>query len=259
MAGTQLTPEKITSPFQLMAAWFAMLVLLISVLLTAATNISRPDWAAGYLVVFSSVVVLVVIACVTLMLTKFRPHLQEGKEYAEWLKEQNRYSSGYVVKNTLPLRKARPQAATAAERPDVQRKSFQISMVAASGSAELLDKLRNAGFNAEVYQPNFAPAKQPLDSLKRNESIWVGARIDPRAAIEAIKIAVSQWPDLKYLHLSCDIEDPPDFVHDQLFLGGASSTAEEYGLQAWSKDELLSLDEGTSAKAFHAAVRSKYS
>ena len=34
MAGTRLTPEKITSPIQLMAAWFAMLILLVSVFLT---------------------------------------------------------------------------------------------------------------------------------------------------------------------------------------------------------------------------------
>jgi hypothetical protein len=47
MTGTKLNPEKITSPFQLMAAWFAMLVLLISILLTAAVNITKPDWAAG--------------------------------------------------------------------------------------------------------------------------------------------------------------------------------------------------------------------
>jgi hypothetical protein len=58
MAGTKLTPEKITSPIQLMAAWFAMLVLLVSILLAAAINITKPEWAAAYLVIFTSVLVI---------------------------------------------------------------------------------------------------------------------------------------------------------------------------------------------------------
>lgn len=79
MSGTKLIPEKITSPFQLMAAWFSMLVLLVGVLLAAAIKIEKPEWAAGYLVICSTILIMVVLGCVTLMLTKFRPHLQDGK------------------------------------------------------------------------------------------------------------------------------------------------------------------------------------
>jgi len=44
MAGTQLTPENIKSPIQLMAAWFAMLVLIESVLLTAVGTAAKPRY-----------------------------------------------------------------------------------------------------------------------------------------------------------------------------------------------------------------------
>ena len=89
MSKPNIVPEKINSPIQLMAAWFVMLILLSGVLLAAASQISEPKWAAGFLVISTTILIAAVITCVLLMLTKFRPHLQEGQEYAEWLKDQN--------------------------------------------------------------------------------------------------------------------------------------------------------------------------
>lgn len=260
MAGTRLTPENIKSPFQLMAAWFAMLVLIVSVLLTAAANIEKPTWAAGYLVIFASVLILLVIGCVTLMLTKFRPHLQEGKEYARWLKDQNTYSAGYLAKKETKL--------VAVSQKDASRKqlsvfsepnrSFQIGVVNAVGAVELVELLKNASFNAEVYRGPFGNQKL-IESTKQQEAIWVGSRVDPRAAIQAIKIAVTQWPDLKYLHLSDDLRsDPPDSVHDQMFFGGSSSTVKRFGLSKWGTQELLELDDSMTLEEFHALIRKRY-
>jgi len=195
------------------------------------------------------------------MLTKFRPNLQEGKEYAEWLKDQNTYSPGYVVRGvSVPDKLRRPMsAAQATQKQIIPKQSLLISVVNAVGSIELVETLKNNGFNAEVYQQKFPATEKMLNSIKNNEGIWVGTRIAPKAAIQAIKLAVLQWTDLKYLHLSNDGEEPPDFVHDQLFLGGSSSTAKSHGLHAWEKDELLGLDDEMSAEAFHSAIRAKYS
>lgn len=263
MTGTQLSPEKITSPFQLMAAWFAMLVLLISVLLTAAANITHPEWASGYLVVFASIVVLVVIACVILMLTKFRPNLQEGKEYSEWLKDKNTYSSGYLIKDQPQSATTRTQQRnirSAIKASGLPNKGFLISVANVVGSQTLVESLKNLGFNVELYQEQHISSDEVKPrTRKKSEGIWVGSRVDPKAAIQAIKVAASLWSELKYLHLSSDGGDPPDYVHDQLFLGGATSAAKRYGLQEWSQDELLALDDEMPLEAFHSAIRAKYS
>lgn len=261
MANTPIVPEKITRPFQLMAAWFAMLVLLVSILLTAAAKITHPDWAAGYLIVFSSVVVLLVIGCVLLMLTKFRPNLQEGREYAAWLKDQNTYSSGYVVKQKAVQRTTQGQAKRSASGrgAETTKKAFLTSVLDVVDSQELVESLKNNGFNAEVYREPLRSGQAPVDTLEKNEGIWIGYRIDARAAIKVIKLAVTHWPDLKYLHLSTDGGDPPDYVHDQMFLGGSSTTARRYGLRGWSNDELLGLDENMTSEAFHTAIRARYS
>lgn len=75
MSDSNLMPDKIKSPIQLMAAWFVMLVSVITVLLTTAINIEKPEWAAGYLVISATIAILIVIGCVLLMLTRYRPHL----------------------------------------------------------------------------------------------------------------------------------------------------------------------------------------
>ncbi len=259
MANTPIIPEKVTRPFQLMAAWFAMLVLLVSIFLAAAAKITHPDWAAGYLIVFSSVIVLIVISCVLLMLTKFRPNLQDGKEYAAWLKDKNAYSSGYLIKPKAAKQVLVSSGRTGATTQRMTTKAFLTSVVDAVDSQELVESLKNKGFNAEVYRETPQKSEASLDSMENNEGIWIGSRVDARSAIQVIKLAVTHWPDLKYLHLSNDGGEPPDYVHEQLFLGGSSSTASRYGLQKWSNEQLLELDESMSSEAFHSAIRSRYS
>lgn len=261
MAGTKLVPEKITSPFQLMAAWFSMLILLVSVLLTGAVNITRPDWAAGYLVIFSSVVVVAVLSCVTLMLTVFRPHLQEGKEYAQWLKDTNTYSPGLIVKERTTVRRSRrtsTASATLATRIEIDRNFDVLVNAACPKSMEVLEVLRRSLFSAEGYRSPGEGDNHREDPTE-SAAIWIGSRVQGAAAVEAIKLAVTAWPHLKYMHLSSDDLDPPDEIHDQVFFGGATSTAERFGLRAWSFEEIRDLPSNITDVDFHKAIRGKYS
>lgn len=256
MAGPQIIPEKVTSPFQLMAAWFVMLVLLTSVLLTAASKIEKPDWAAGYLVIFTSGLVLLVIGCVTLMLTKFRPHLQDGKEYAQWLKDKGRYSEGVIVKEnktaSTTFRNA-PQSINDNLSPIT---NVDINVVNIFDSGDMLKALKDNGLNADVYKPN----NEPYDSHSSQEAIWLGYLVNPAVACRVIKTAVKQWPHLKYVHLSNDGGgDPPDEVHDQIFLGGSTNTAKELGLKKWTPQDFGKLSESMNWDELHARVREKYS
>lgn len=255
MAGPRIIPEKVTSPFQLMAAWFVMLVLLCSVLLTAASKIEKPDWAAGYLVVFTSIVVLLVIGCVTLMLTKFRPHLQDGKEYAQWLKDMGRYSSGIIVKEKVVLSAGIKGTSIAQELKSLPITNVDISVVNAYDSEDMLRVLKENGLNADIYMPT----NEPYNSHSSQEAIWLGYRVNPAVACRVIKAAIKQWPHLKYVQLSNDGGgDPPDEVHEQIFLGGSSNTAKEHGLKKWTSQDFEMLNESMSGNELHALVRKKY-
>ena len=256
MTGPQIIPEKVTSPFQLMAAWFVMLVLLSSVLLTAASKIDKPDWAAGYLVIFTSTLVLLVIGCVTLMLTKFRPHLQDGKEYAQWLKDKGRYSEGIIVKENKATSAPVKASSNIIKHKPLPITNVDISVVNAFDSGEMLKVLKDNGLNADIYQPD----TKPYVNHSTQEAIWLGSFVHPAVACRVIKTAIKQWPHLKYVHLSNDGGgNPPDEVHDQIFLGGSTSTAKEYGLKKWTHQDFEKLSESMNGKELHAIVRKNYS
>ncbi|EHH1191807.1 hypothetical protein QTU68_004456 [Vibrio vulnificus] len=259
MSGGNLSPEKITSPFQLMAAWFVMLVSMVSILLTAAANIERPEWASAYLVIFSSLLIVGVIGCVLLMLTRFRPHLQDGKEYAEWLKDKGRYSEGLIIQSPKRV-SAIEQALPTPNKGNVAAKDFLISVVNVPQSLHLIESLKNKGFKPELYIGRGIDEKIISGIKGQQEALWVGAELSSKQVIPAIKLAVSMWPDLKYIHLSNDGGDPPDYVHEQLFIGGSTQTAvERYALEPWSLEELMQLDENLPTKDFHRKIRDKYS
>lgn len=260
MAQPELNAEKITSPIQLMAAWFVMLILLSGVLLTAASQIENPDWAAGYLVVFCSLVVIAVIACVTLMLTKFRPHLQDGKEYTEWLKDQNTYSEGIHPPDTQPATIIDNPSKELEENPDISDPSeVRISVLDTVGGINIVERLKNIGFNADLYVSKSSSKEPSLDNIENNQGIWVGHRVPSEIVIRVIKEAIRIWPELKFIHISGDRNSPPDYVHDQIFIGGANSAAKRYKIRPWSTSELKSLDDNISLEEFHTLARAKYS
>jgi hypothetical protein len=84
MANAKLDPEKIRSPIQLLAVWFAALVLLDGAFLTAAAAISTPAWVTPMLATAAVVFVPIFLVAAMLMQTKFRPHLQADQYYSNW-------------------------------------------------------------------------------------------------------------------------------------------------------------------------------
>ena len=88
MPNTEIRPDKITKPMQLLAGWLAGLILTNSGFLIAAANISEPKWVAGALVIAAIANVPLFLAALFLLQTKFRPHIQEDRYFSEYLKEQ---------------------------------------------------------------------------------------------------------------------------------------------------------------------------
>jgi len=268
LRATRLNPEKITHPFQLMAAWFAMLIILVGVLLAGASRIATPPWIPGFLVVSSVGLSVLVMIAVLLMLTRFRPHLQSAKEYAEWLKDERRFRG--QSRQTLEIREVREDTAVLAplvgqDLSDIrlfrQIATHFVEVSNLTGSQDVLGGLRRLGFRAEIYRSEQEAADAGKLEEADHTAIWIGARVPPRVAILAIKTVVGLWPYLRYMHLSSDSTsryEPPDYIHDQLFFGGATRTAEDLGLGAWMPSEIAAVPDDTGMKQFHDLIRSKY-
>lgn len=259
MSGPKLVPEKITSPFQLMAAWFAMLVLLVTILLAAAVKITEPAWITAYLVIFVSTLIIVVVGCVLLMLTRFRPHLQDGEQYARWLKDTNSYA---ITEEKSETKQSRVEFAIAPKLPEhetatvhSERDRHLIYIIDAGGAESLKAVLERHGYSTKVYTPRKGGSLLPRTAY---EAIWIGIHLPPSLAVNVIKLAVREWPHLKYFHLSGDGTTPPDDVHKQIFLGGATATAKKYGLKPWTTDEIASIDPLATTEEFHETIRSHY-
>lgn len=261
MAGTKITPEKIRSPIQLVAAWFALIAVLTPMLLTAAHNIERPWWAAGFLIAFSAFLILCVLASVLMMLTKFRPHLQEGPEYAQWLRDEHRYSGGFMSAESLSaILSSKDSSGRGIEEgqevePEVtDRRFYPVEVIPLPGYKQLVSALSSSGYQVNIFRED----DLGNDDFPLHQAIWVGHRVPVPIAVQAIKIASSHWPHLCYLELSNDGAAPPDEINDQLFLGGSTRTAVTSGLTSWSTQELQALQTTMPIEDFHALIRQKY-
>ncbi len=264
---SRIHPEKIMHPFQLMAAWFVMLIILVSVILFAAAKIREPAWATGFLVIFSIILSVLVMVAVFLMLTKFRPHLQGPKEYAEWLKDERRYRGQAISQLSIQEITPRPQSDTSVlsvtNDPVFLREiiTHQISVANSEDADKIIATLRTLGFNAKIYR-GLVPSRVHLSKVDKkidHAAIWIGSRIPPRVVLLAIKSVIDIWPHLKYMHLSSDgTNSPPDDIHDQIYLGGATSTASKYSLQPWLPEQMKAIPADITVDEFHELIRSKY-
>jgi len=249
-----------------MAAWFVMLILLVAVMLTAAAKIQEPAWVAGFLVVSSLILSVLVMFAVFIMLTKFRPHLQGPKEYSEWLKDERRYRGQAVQKLSIREITPEPQYSTdtlsVPDDPSLFREivTHTINVSNLEGADNVIGVLRKLGFNTEIYG-SIIPTEIELGYNKKEDrtAIWIGSRVPPRVAILAIKSIIDIWSHLKYIHISGDSDSsPPDYIHDQIYLGGATATAKKYKLKSWTPEQIKAIPYDLNIEDFHKLIRSKY-
>ena len=88
MANTQIKPEKVTKPFQLLATWLAGLVILEGILVYASMRTYPYPWVNCMFAVSSIIIIPVFLVLLFLMQTKYRPEMQEDKYYSTYLYNQ---------------------------------------------------------------------------------------------------------------------------------------------------------------------------
>lgn len=85
MTDQRISPEKITKPIQLLAAWLVGLFSVNGSFLFAATRLTQGSWEASALVIAAITNVPLFLIALFVLQTKFRPELQEDSYYSTYL------------------------------------------------------------------------------------------------------------------------------------------------------------------------------
>lgn len=102
MAEAKIEPHRITKPIQILAVWFAALVLVVGSFLGSAALIEEPKWICASLVVSAIIFVPLFLMAAFLMQTRFRTHLQDDKYYSDWLNRQEQAFKQFKPENEPP-------------------------------------------------------------------------------------------------------------------------------------------------------------
>jgi tetratricopeptide (TPR) repeat protein len=88
MGSQRIEPHRITRPIQLLATWFAALVILDAAFLAAATTIEQPSWIPVVLTLAAIGNVPLFIFFMFRLQTRYRPEMQEDSFYSGYLRDR---------------------------------------------------------------------------------------------------------------------------------------------------------------------------
>jgi hypothetical protein len=127
-----ISPQQVTKPIQLLAAWLIGLISIDAAFLASAKVLTSPSWAPAALVVAAICNVPLFLVALFLLQTKFRPEMQEDSFYARYLEVQSETRSIVnPAQETAELRQALTEANQ--RMTEVLREvSVQISTVRAT-------------------------------------------------------------------------------------------------------------------------------
>lgn len=118
MTEPRIEPHRITKPIQILAVWFAALVLVVGAFLTAAAMITQPEWIGPMLAIAAVAFVPIFLIATFLMQTRFRTHLQEDHYYAQWLKTKELPFVDFKAENVAQVANDQNSSSLALESPD---------------------------------------------------------------------------------------------------------------------------------------------
>lgn len=117
----------------------------------------------------------------------------------------------------------------------------------------LMEVLQDRGYDASIYTMAFI--SDDFESQHtQHEAIWLGCNVPVDMAVDVIKLAKSFFPHLKYIELSNTDRFVPDEVHNQIYIGGASSTARERNLKTLTSADFEKLYTMKDISELHSFV-----
>lgn len=135
---------------------------------------------------------------------------------------------------------------------------YTVSVTPFADAEEFVALLKASGYSADIYEPVLE--REPRGSQpEEHKTIWLGKNVPLEFAREVVKIAKQHYPHLKYISTPGELrDDPPEYVHNQIYIGGATSTALQDGLKPWEESDFDDLLKAPTKEALHKKVRAKY-
>lgn len=135
---------------------------------------------------------------------------------------------------------------------------YSVFVTPLPDAQEFITQLKALGYSAEIYGrvlegklDRFHPAEY--------QAIWLGKNLPIEFACEILKLAKHRYPHLKYIHIPGEFGgEPPEYIHNQIYIGGATSTALENGLKPLEESDFEDLFTAPTKEALHEKIRSKY-
>jgi len=88
MGNQKITPEKVTCPIQLLAAWLVGLVAINGTFLATAATLGQGEWERSALIIAAIINVPIFLVAFFLLQTKFWAELQEDSFYHQYLNKK---------------------------------------------------------------------------------------------------------------------------------------------------------------------------
>jgi len=146
-----------------------------------------------------------------------------------------------------------------AEQRIFEKETFLCRVSPINNSNEFIGKLIEMGYRAEIYHGP-SGRERYYQNNKNQAAIWLGKNLNSKIVKDVISVAIDFYPHLKYIMISGDLgPQPPDEVHDELYVGGSTQTAIRDGLIEFSKEDFRRLLSYDSIDEMHKFIRSKYS
>lgn len=101
--------------------------------------------------------------------------------------------------------------------------------------------LSKKGYTSKI----FGNLDKPED-FKSHKSIWLGYKVPFEIALDVIRIAKEFYPHLEYISLSREDEEPPEYIHHQIYVGGSTESAKDFGLKKLSSVDWESIQNVTN-------------
>lgn len=163
MKGSDIKPWKITKPIQLVATWFAALIILESLLLTAAVSIG-PCWLQTAFGVTAIVIILLFIIAVFLLQTVFRHYTLEDKHYADFLKRREEIFKNFSPENLKKSSKGKPEKEHIKSEEHLEQ--LRIKKYEENYGLFLVDTVRPSNIEGQVVDIAIALAQHGEGPLK---------------------------------------------------------------------------------------------
>ena len=135
---------------------------------------------------------------------------------------------------------------------------YDLSVSDIPQSNLFVKQMKQKGFSFSVYLPAYEVSENN-NSISDHEAIWLGVNVPFEISKQIIIEAKKFYKHLKYIHISGDLNDAsPSFVYEQIFIGGATSTAKEYGLLPILADGFAKIEHTTYKEELFNIIRNYY-